>query len=306
MIAHTIRRLLWLPLVLLCVATLSFFIMRFAPGGPFDAERNLPPAIERNIQAKFGLHRPLWQQYLRYLGSLCKGDLGPSFKYRDRTVNEIIGEAFPVSLALGLFAMSLAVLLGVGLGVAAAVGKNTAMDYATMGVAMVGISMPSFVLAMALLMVFGFWLRVLPVAGWGSVGHAVLPGLTLAAGPTAYIARLMRASMLEELSQDYIRTARAKGLPETSVVLRHALRNAILPVVSYLGPAAAAVLTGSVVVEKIFAVPGLGTHFVNGALNRDYTLVMGLILLYSTLLVLFNLAADIALAWLDPRIGLET
>ena len=175
-----------------------------------------------------------------------------------------------------------------------------------MGVAMVGVSLPSFVLAMALLMVFGFWWRVLPVAGWGSPAHMILPGLTLAAGPTAYIARLMRSSMLEELNQDYIRTARAKGLPESEVIVRHALRNAILPVMSFLGPCAAAVLTGSVVVEKIFAVPGLGTHFVNGALNRDYTLVMGLILLYSTLLVLFNLAADIALAWLDPRIGLET
>lgn len=304
MFAYIIRRLLWLPLVLFCVATLSFFLMRVAPGGPFDAERNLPPAIERNIQAKFGLHKPLWQQYLLYLGSLCRGDLGPSFKYRDRTVNEIIGEALPVSLALGLFAMSLATLLGVALGVAAAVGKNTAVDYATMCVAMVGISLPSFVLAMGLLMAFGFWWRFLPVAGWGTARHAILPGMTLAAGPMAYIARLMRASMLEELSQDYIRTARAKGLSGAAVVLRHGLRNAILPVVSYLGPAAAAVLTGSVVVEKIFAVPGLGTHFVNAALNRDYTLVMGLVLLYSALLVLFNLAADIALTWLDPRIGL--
>ena len=306
MFGYTIRRLGWLPLVLFCVATLSFFLMRFAPGGPFDGERNLPPVIERNIRAKFDLDKPLWQQYVLYLGALCKGDLGPSFKYRDRTVNEIIGEAFPVSFALGLFAMSLATLLGVSLGAAAAVRKNTAVDYATMGVAMVGISLPSFVLAMLLLMVFGFWFRVLPVAGWGTPWHAILPGLTLAAGPTAYIARLMRGSMLEELSQDYVRTAWAKGLSESTVVLRHALRNAILPVVSFLGPCAAAVLTGSVVVEKIFAVPGLGTHFVNGALNRDYTLVMGLILLYSTLLVVFNLAADLVLAWLDPRISLRT
>lgn len=306
MFGYTIRRLAWLPLVLFCVATLSFFLMRFAPGGPFDGERNLPPVIERNIRAKFDLDKPLWRQYVLYLGSLCRGDLGPSFKYRDRTVNEIIGEAFPVSLALGLFAMSLATLLGVSLGAAAAARKNTAVDYATMGVAMVGISLPSFVLAMLLLMVFGFWIRVLPVAGWGTPWHAILPGLTLSAGPTAYVARLMRGSMLEELNQDYIRTARAKGLPESTVVLRHALRNAILPVVSFLGPCAAAVLTGSVVVEKIFAVPGLGTHFVNGALNRDYTLVMGLILLYSTLLVVFNLAADLMLVWLDPRISLRT
>ena len=304
MLRYVIRRLLALPLVLLCVATLSFFLMRFAPGGPFDAERQLPPAIERNIRAKFHLDQPLWRQYLIYLGSLCRGDLGPSFKYRDRTVNEIIGEAAPVSAALGVFAMSLATLLGVGLGAAAGTRRNSAVDYATMAVAMVGISLPSFVLAMVLLMVFGFWLRALPVAGWGSPLHLILPGLTLAAGPTAYIARLMRSSMLEELGQDYIRTARAKGLPESAVVVRHALPNAVLPVVSFLGPCAAAVLTGSVVVEKIFAVPGLGTHFVNGALNRDYTLVMGLILLYSALLVVLNLIADLALAWLDPRIRL--
>lgn len=303
-LGYVLRRLAALPLVLFCVATLSFFLMRFAPGGPFDAERSLPPAVERNIRAKFHLDEPLWQQYLRYLGAVCRGDLGPSFKYRDRTVNDLIGEAFPVSLALGLFAMSIATSAGVALGVAAAVRKNTAVDYGAMAAAMVGISVPSFVLAMALLMVFGFWLRVLPVAGWGSPWHAILPGLTLAAGPTAYVARLMRASMLEELGRDYIRTARAKGLSEAAVVLRHGLRNSILPVVSFLGPCAAAVLTGSVVVEKIFAVPGLGTHFVNGALNRDYTLVMGLILLYSGLLVVFNLAADLALAWLDPRIRL--
>ncbi len=299
-----LRRLLALPLVLLCVATLAFALMHQAPGGPFDAERQLPPAIERNIRAKYHLDKPWWQQYGIYLGQLCRGDLGPSFKYRDRTVNDIIAEAAPVSAALGLFAMSLATLVGVGLGVAAGARKNTSVDYATMSVAMVGISLPSFVLAMALLMVFGFWLRVLPVAGWGSPAHMILPGVTLAAGPTAYIARLMRSSMLEELGQDYIRTARAKGLSESAVVLRHALRNAILPVVSFLGPCAAAVLTGSVVVERIFAVPGLGTHFVNGALNRDYTLVMGLILLYSALLVVFNLIADLALVWLDPRIRL--
>ncbi len=299
-----LRRLLALPAVLFSVATLAFFLMRFAPGGPFDAERRLPPAIERNLRAKYHLDEPLWRQYLRYLGQVCRGDLGPSFKYRGRTVNEIIAEAAPVSAALGLFAMSIATLAGVSLGAAAGARKNTGVDYATTAAALVGVSLPSFVLAMALVMVFGFWLRALPVAGWGRPEHMILPGLALAAGPAAYIARLMRSSMQEELSQDYIRTARAKGLPESAVVLRHALRNAILPVVSFLGPCAAGVLTGSVVIERIFAAPGLGAHFVNGALNRDYTLVMGLILLYSALLVVFNLLTDIALAWLDPRIRL--
>lgn len=302
--AYILRRLGWLVVVLLIIATASFFLMRFAPGGPFDKERNLPEAIEKNLRAKYHLDKPLWKQYFIYMGGLFQGDLGPSFKYRNRTVNEIIAESFPISAMLGLYALSLALIVGVATGTMAALKKHTAFDFATMFVAMLGISLPNFFLGLILLLIFCFKLPLLPAGGWGGPGHLVLPVLSLAAPFTAYIARLTRVSMLEVLSQPYIRTARAKGLTEFRVVTRHALKNAITPVVSYLGPAAAAVLTGSVVVEKIFAIPGLGSHFVNAALNRDYTLVMGTVLLYSLLLVLFNLMVDIIYFFTDPRVRL--
>jgi oligopeptide transport system permease protein len=302
--AYILRRLGWLVVVLLIIATASFFLMRFAPGGPFDKERNLPEAIEKNLRAKYHLDKPLWKQYFIYMGGLFQGDLGPSFKYRNRTVNEIIAESFPVSAMLGLYALSLAIIVGVATGTLAAFKKHTAFDFAAMSVAMLGISLPNFFLGLILLLIFCFKLPLLPAGGWGGPDHLVLPVLSLAAPFTAYIARLTRVSMLEVLSQPYIRTARAKGLTEFRVVTRHALKNAITPVVSYLGPAAAAVLTGSVVVEKIFAIPGLGSHFVNAALNRDYTLVMGTVLLYSLLLVLFNLMVDIIYFFTDPRVRL--
>ncbi|MFQ5956228.1 MAG: ABC transporter permease [Candidatus Brocadiales bacterium] len=302
--AFVIRRFVWLVIVLFVIATASFFLMRFAPGGPFDKERSLPEAIEKNLRAKYHLDRPLGVQYLIYMGGLIKGDLGPSFKYRNRSVNEIIAQSFPISLTLGLYALSLALIAGVSAGTFAAVKKHSAFDFATMSVAMLGISLPNFFLGLILLLIFCFKLPLFPAAGWGGPGQMVLPVLTLAAPFTAYIARLMRASMLDVLSQHYIRTARAKGLSEFQVVSRHALKNAITPVVSYMGPAAAAVLTGSIVIEKIFAVPGLGTHFVNAALNRDYTLVMGTVLLYSLLLVLFNLIVDIIYSFIDPRVKL--
>ncbi|HHT9118063.1 MAG TPA: ABC transporter permease [Candidatus Hypogeohydataceae bacterium YC38] len=302
--AYILRRLGWLVVVLLIIATASFFLMRFAPGGPFDKERNLPEAIEKNLRAKYHLDKPLWKQYFIYMGGLFQGDLGPSFKYRNRTVNEIIAESFPISAMLGLYALSLAIIVGVATGTLAALKKHTAFDFAAMSVAMLGISLPNFFLGLILLLIFCFKLPLLPAGGWGGPDHLVLPVLSLAAPFTAYIARLTRVSMLEVLSQPYIRTARAKGLTEFRVVTRHALKNAITPVVSYLGPAAAAVLTGSVVVEKIFAIPGLGSHFVNAALNRDYTLVMGTVLLYSLLLVLFNLMVDIIYFFTDPRVRL--
>lgn len=302
--AFVLRRFAWLVIVLFVIATASFFLMRFAPGGPFDKERSLPEAIEKNLRAKYNLDKPLGVQYLIYMGGIIKGDLGPSFKYRNRSVNEIIAQSFPISLTLGIYALSLALIVGVSAGTVAAVKKHSAFDFATMSVAMLGISLPNFFLGLILLLLFCFKLPLFPAAGWGGPGHMVLPILTLAAPFTAYIARLMRASMLDVLSQHYIRTARAKGLSEFQVVARHALKNAITPIVSYMGPAAAAVMTGSVVIEKIFAIPGLGTHFVNAALNRDYTLVMGTVLLYSFLLVLFNLIVDIIYSFIDPRVRL--
>lgn len=292
----------WLVAVVFIIATVSFFVMRFTPGGPFDRERSLPSAIEDNLAAKYDLDKPLVTQYAIYMKGLCRGDLGPSFKYRNRSVNEIIGSSFLVSLLLGSLALTIAFYAGITIGMIAAVKQNSGFDYATMFIAMIGVSIPSFFLGLLLLMLFSFHLTLLPPAGWGGIKHLILPALTLAAPFTAYIARLMRASMLDVLRQDYIRTARAKGLSNMAVITRHAAGNAIMPVVSYLGPAAASILTGSVVIEKIFAIPGLGSHFVNGALNRDYTLVMGTILLYSTLLILFNIIVDIVHIYLDPRV----
>ena len=276
--------------------------MRFTPGGPFDKERSLPAAIEKNIQAKYDLDKPLVTQYMLYLRNLCKGDLGPSFKYRNRTVNEIIGSSFLVSLLLGGFALIIAFDIGITIGMISAVKQNSVFDYLTMFIAMIGISMPGFFLGMLLLILFSFKIELFPPGGWGGIGHIVLPVITLAAPFTAYIARLMRTSMLDVLKQNYIQTAIAKGLPYTKVITDHAFKNAILPVISYMGPAAASILTGSVVVEKIFAIPGLGSHFVNGALNRDYTLVMGTVLLYSTILVVLNIVVDILYMYLDPRV----
>ena len=302
LIKFVVNRLVWLVAVIFIITTVSFFIMRFIPGGPFDRERVLPEAIEKNLNAKYNLDKPLVTQYFLYMQGLCKGDLGPSFKYRDRTVNEIIGESFLVSALLGSLALVIAFDIGILLGMISAVKQNSMFDYTTMFIAMLGVSVPGFFLGVLSVLLFSFKIKLLPSAGWESVWHIILPVFTLAAPFIAYIARLMRVSMLDALNQDYIRTARAKGLPESVVITKHAFKNAILPVISFLGPAAAAVLTGSVVVEKIFAIPGLGSHFVNGALNRDYTLVMGAVLLYSTLLILFNIIVDFAYMFLDPRV----
>ncbi|MGR3176529.1 MAG: ABC transporter permease [Candidatus Anammoxibacter sp.] len=302
MLKYITHRFIWLIIILVIIATISFFIMRFTPGGPFDRERALPVAIEKNLKAKYNLDKPLIKQYFIYMKNLCKGDLGPSFKYRNRSVNEIIGSSFIVSLLIGSLALIIAFDVGVTLGMIAAVKQNSKYDYITMFISMIGISIPNFFLGILLIMLFSFHFKWLPPAGWGGMKHIILPVLTLAAPFTAYIARLMRSSMLEVLNQNYIRTARAKGLPDSIVITKHAFKNAILPVISYLGPAAASILTGSVVIEKIFAIPGLGSHFVNGALNRDYTLVMGTILLYSALLVVFNIIVDVTYLYLDPRI----
>ncbi|MGH2649900.1 MAG: ABC transporter permease [Actinomycetota bacterium] len=302
MLRYVLGRLAGFPPVLLVIVTGSFFIMRIAPGGPFDMDRALPEQVRTNIEARYHLNEPILQQYLRYLGDVSRGDLGPSFRYPDRTVNELIALGFPVSLTLGFCALALAVLIGGAAGVLAAIRHNRAVDYLTMSLALGGVSIPNFVLGPLLILIFALWLGWLPVAGWGTWRHLVLPSITLGAFYTAYIARLSRAGMLEVILQDFVRAARAKGLREGVVVLRHALPSAILPVVSYLGPAAAGALTGSVVVETIFSVPGIGRYFVTSALNRDYTMVLGTVVFYSVLLIAFNLIVDCLYAYLDPRV----
>ena len=284
------------------VATLAFLLMRAAPGGPFDAERKLPPAIEKNIKAKFHYDEPLYRQYLRYMAGLARLDLGPSLKLQGRSVNEIIAQALPYSLALGAMALALAVVVGVILGTVAAAHRNGPLDHVVMVVALAGISIPTFVIGPLLIIVFVFMLRLLPVAQWGGPSHLVLPVITLASPFVAYVARLTRAGMLDVLDQPFIIAARAKGVGRLSIIYKHALKVAVLPVVSFLGPASAQILTGSVVVEKIFNLPGLGRFFVNSAFNRDHTVVMGVALLYCVMLLVFNLVVDISYAWLDPRI----
>jgi oligopeptide transport system permease protein len=291
---------------LFIIITLTFFLMRAAPGGPFDQEQTLPPEIAANLESAYGLDQPVWVQYGRYLKSLLHGEFGPSFKYKDFTVTELIGQGFPITLQLGIMAMTLALFVGVPLGTFAALHHNSAADYATMSVAVVGIAIPSFVVLPFLGLLFGVYLHWLPVAGWepGSLRHLALPVLALALPPLAYIARLTRGSMLEVLRSDYIRTAFAKGLPLRTVIVRHALRPALTPVASYLVPAVASILTGSLVVESIAGLPGIGRYLVQGAINRDYTLVLGMVIIYSTLLIGMGLAVDLLYAWLDPRVRL--
>jgi oligopeptide transport system permease protein len=291
--------------VLFVIVSLSFFMMRLAPGGPFDQERALPEQVRANIEARYHLDESLWRQYLRYLGNVAHGDLGPSFRYPDYTVNELLGLGFPVSLTLGLCGLGIALALGGIAGILAGLRPNSVIDYLSMSFALFGISVPNFVLGPVMMLVFALWLGWLPVAGWGTWRHLILPSVTLGMFYAAYVARLTRAGMLEVIGQDFIRTARAKGLREATVVLRHALPGAILPVVTYLGPASAAVLTGSVVVETIFSIPGIGRYFVTGALNRDYTMVLGTVVFYSVLLLLFNLIVDLLYAYLDPRVQIR-
>jgi oligopeptide transport system permease protein len=314
MMRYALRRLLGAIPTLFVIITLAFFMMRAAPGGPFDSERRLPPEVERNVKAAYNLDKPVAQQYLIYLGKLAQGDLGPSYKNKDFTVMQLIGTGLPVSVRLGLSAMALALLLGTTLGVMAALKQNRWEDYSVMGVAMLGITIPTFVTAPLLTLVFGIYgislfghELSLPVGGWngGAWRNMVLPVTVLALPQIAIVARMMRGSMVEVLRANYIRTARAKGLSAARIVLGHALRAAALPLVSYLGPALAAILTGSLVVEQIFGLPGIGRYFVQGALNRDYTLVMGVVICYATLIILLNFLADIAYGLLDPRVRLS-
>ena len=300
------RRLLVAIPTLFLVVTAAFFMMRAAPGSPFDMDRKLSPEIERNVMAKYGMDKPLGEQYVNYLKDAVRGDFGPSLKYRDKSVLQILGENYKVSLILGLSAITLAALIGVSLGVIAALRQNGTMDYVTMGIAILGVCIPTFVTAPLLVLVFASKLGWLPTAGWnnGALPNLILPITVLALPQIAIISRLTRAGMIEVLRSNYVRTARAKGLPEHRIVSRHALRAAILPLVSYLGPACAGLLTGSLVVEKIFNLPGLGKFFVISALQRDYTVVMGMVIFYAALIVVLNLAADLLYAALDPRVKL--
>ena len=303
MLRHSLRRLLSLLPTLLMLITVAFFMMRIAPGGPFDSEKSLPTEIEANLNAKYHLDEPLLQQYFRYLGQVAVLDFGPSFQYKDWTVNELIAQGFPVSLTVGLLAMTLAFVLGTFLGIAAALRQNTRIDYSLMGVAMLGISIPNFVIAPLLILLLAVYAGWLPAGGWDwGIASMVLPVLTLALPATAYIARLTRGSMIEVLRSNFIRTAQAKGLPESVVIRRHALRPVLLPVISFMGPATAGMISGSVVIERIFSIPGLGSYFVQGALNRDYTLVMGVVIFYGVLIILLNFVVDLIYAWLNPKI----
>lgn len=307
MLAYSLRRLLGAIPTLLILIALSFFMIRAVPGGPFDTERDLPPEIEANLRAAYHLDAPLYQQFGRYLWGIARFDFGPSFQYRDYTVTELIAAGFPVSFTLGAGAILLALVIGGAAGSFAALRQNSAADHGVMALAMAGISIPNFVVAPLLILVFAIYWHWLPAGGLGdgSFTHFVLPILALGLPQIAYVARLTRGSMIEVLRSNFIRTARAQGLPSAQIVLRHALKPAVLPVVSYLGPAAASVITGSVVIEAIFGVPGLGRFFVNGALNRDYTVVMGVVVFYGVLIIVFNFLVDLAYAWLDPKVKLE-
>jgi oligopeptide transport system permease protein len=298
-------RLLQSLLALFLVISATFFMMRFVPGGPFTAEKAVTPEIMRNLEAHYGLNQPLWKQYLDYLGKLAQGDLGPSFKYPNRTVNEIIADKLPVSAELGAESLAIALLFGIGLGTVAAIRRNTWVDYVASSFGMAGISIPTFVIGPLLVLGLAIHVGWFNASGWYTPADRVLPAIVLGIAYAAPISRLTRGGMLEVLHQDYIRTARAKGASETRVIMRHALRGGLLPVVSYLGPAIAGILTGSFVIETIFQIPGIGRGFVNSAFNRDYTLVLGTVILYAALIMGLNLLADIVQAWMNPKVKLE-
>ena len=305
MMHFVVRRAIWLFLTLWMVFTISFFLMRNTKGGPFDSERKLDPVVEEQLKARYHLNEPFWDQYLFTLGNDLRGDFGYSIKMPDLRVSYFVREGLPISAALGCLSLALAILLGVTIGVIASLWRGGVIDTSLMALATIGIAVPNFILASLAVLLFAFTLHWFPPAGWGTPEQLILPVCCLAAPYTAYIARLTRTSMLEVLGQDYLRTAMAKGLSPSRIVIRHALRGALLPVVTYLGPAAAGILTGSLVIEQTFGIPGLGTHFVQAALTYDYTLCMGLVLLYTLILYTLNFLVDLSYAWLDPRVKLE-
>ncbi|HPE93675.1 MAG: oligopeptide ABC transporter permease OppB [Sphaerochaeta sp.] len=306
MTKYIVNRLLGMIPTLLIIITLSFFIVRIAPGGPFATERNLPEVVKRNIEAKYHLDEPMIQQYGRYMFDILRGDLGPSYKYKDYDVNYYIANSLPKSIVLGSWAMLIALVFGISAGIIAAVKQNSWIDYLSMGIAVIGISVPLFVIAPVLQLIFAMKLKWLPTSGWYTTGEGwktvILPALSLSFAYFANIARLTRSSMLETLRSDYIRTAKAKGMKSTAIIFKHAMKGAMLPIVSYLGPAFAGIITGSIVVEQIFRVPGLGKFFVQSSFNRDYTLIVGVVIVYSVILIIMNFIVDIVYAQLDPRI----
>ena len=302
-----LNRLLQAIPVLLIVISATFLLVHSAPGGPFSADKAVPPEVIKALEAQYNLDQPLWQQYISYLGDVVQGDFGPSFKYSGRTVNELIAAGIPATAELALYAMLVALIIGISAGVLAAMRPNTMQDYLPMSAAMLGICMPSFLLGPILVLVFGIHLEWLPVSGWGDIpGDKILPAITLGTGYAAYIARLSRGGMLEVLSQDYIRTARAKGLSEPLIIFKHALRGGLIPVVAFLGPAFAGLLGGSFVVETIFQIPGLGRFYVQAAFNRDYTMILGTTVFFSTLIIVFNLLSDMLAIWLNPKLRQQT
>lgn len=303
MLRFILSRLLQAIPVLLVVITVTFMLIHSAPGGPFSAEKAVPPEVAQALEAQYNLDQPLWQQYISYLGDVVQGDFGPSFKYSGRTVNELIAAGLPVTAELALYAMLVALFIGISAGVIAAIKPNTLQDYIPMSAAMLGICMPSFLLGPILILVFGIQLEWLPISGWGDIpGDKILPAITLGTGYAAYIARLSRGGMLEVLSQDYIRTARAKGLSERLIICKHALRGGLIPVIAFLGPAFAGLLGGSFVVETIFQIPGLGRFYVTSAFNRDYTMILGMTIFFAGLIIVFNLVSDLIALWLNPKL----
>ena len=304
MLLYVLRRLLTAIPTMFVIVTLAFFLIRVAPGGPFNQERGLSPEIKANLEAQFGLNDPLWLQYVNYLKNLLHGNFGPSYNLPDFTVGELFANGLPISVQLGSMALALALLVGGGLGIAAALNQNRLGDYAVIATATAGSTIPTFVIAPVIQLLFGLTWNLLPIGGWGDGAflNKIGPALTLALPQIAIVARLMRGSMIEALRAHHIRTARALGLSDWSVIVKHALRGAMLPIVSYAGPAAAALLTGSIIVETIFAIPGVGRYFVDAALNRDYTLVMGTVVVIAMFTILFNLVVDILYAVVDPRV----
>ncbi|MDA8963084.1 ABC transporter permease subunit [Pseudomonadales bacterium] len=306
MLRFFVGRLLQSIPVIFIVITATFFLVRAAPGGPFDAEKTLSPEVIERLNERYNLDAPIYEQYFDYLGHLVQGDFGPSFRYTNRTVTEMIYAGLPITFELAIYAIMIALVIGISAGMLAAIKPNSAQDYIPMSLAMTGICMPSFLLGPLLVLVFGIWLQWLPVSGWGySPGDKILPAITLGSTYAAYIARLTRGGMLEILSQDYIRTAKAKGLPMAKIIIRHALRGGLSPVVAFLGPAIAGLLAGSFVVETIFQIPGLGRFYVQAAFNRDYTMILGTTILLSCLIVLLNMLSDLLAVWLNPRLALS-
>jgi oligopeptide transport system permease protein len=307
MLAYTVRRLLIAIPTVFIIITLAFFMLRAAPGGPLTGDRALPPEIEANIKAAYDLDKPLVEQYAIYLGNVLQGDFGPSFKNKDFSVSQLIASGAPVSIQIGVSAIIIALIVGIALGTSAALRQNSFGDFGVMTLAMVGITIPTFVMGPLLQLLFGLQFNILPVGGYGGGDprHLILPIIVLALPQIAIMSRLVRGSMIEVLRSNYVRTARAKGLPEFLVIWRHTLRAGLLPLVAYLGPAAAALLTGSLVVEQVFDLPGLGQFFVRGALDRDYTLVMGLVILFATLIIILNLISDLVIALLDPKVRFD-